>query len=117
MRRARQVSRDPATPATSWLPEVDASLRDDVDPDPLVEQMVERLRTHLSGLVALDEYDRPVAWRHVVRLALGPTLGQLRDAEASIALLEHVSQPPADDVPAQPAAPVTPAQESATGWA
>jgi len=56
----------------------------------------------------LDEYDRPVAWRHVVRLALGPTLGQLRDAETSIARLEHVSQPPADDVPAQPAAPTTP---------
>ncbi len=92
MRKGREP-KDPAWPATSWLPEVDASYRDDVDPDPLVEAMVERLRSSLSGLVALDEYGRPVAWRVVVRVALGPTLSQLRDAETSLALLQHVQQP------------------------
>jgi hypothetical protein len=92
MRKAREP-KDPARPATSWLPEVDASYRDDVDPDPLVEAMVERLRSSLSGLVALDEYGRPVAWRVVVRVALGPTLSQLRDAETSLALLQHVQRP------------------------
>ena len=92
MRKGREA-KDPDRSVTSWLPEVDASFRGAVDPDPLVEAMVERLRRSLSGLVALDEYGRPVAWRVVVRVALGPTLSQLRDAETSLALLQHVQQP------------------------
>jgi hypothetical protein len=55
--------------------------------------MVERLRSSLSGLVALDEYGRPVARRVVVRVAPGPTLSQLRDAETSLACCRHVQQP------------------------
>ena len=92
MRKGRE-SKDPDRSVTSWLPEVDPSYREDVDPDPLVEAMVERLRSSLSGLVALDEYGRPVAWRAVVRVALGPTLSRLRDAETSLALLQHGQQP------------------------
>lgn len=88
MRRSREV-KEPDRSATSWLPEVDEVYRDAVDPDPLVEAMVERLRCSLSGLVALDEYGRPVPWRNVVRVALGPTLGQLRDVETSLALMQH----------------------------
>jgi len=95
MRKGREP-KDPDRSVTSWLPEVDASFRDAVDPDPLVEAMVERLRSSLSGLVALDEYGRPVAWRQVVRLALGPTLGRLRDAETSLALMQRVMDLPPD---------------------
>jgi len=94
MRKGRE-SKDPDRSVTSWLPEVDASFRDAIDPDPLVEAMVERLRSSLAGLVALDEYGRPVAWRAVVRVALGPTLSRLRDAETSLALVLHSQQPAA----------------------
>lgn len=92
MRKGREP-RDRDRSVTSWLPEVDACFRNAVDPDPLVEAMVERLRSSLSGLVALDEYGRPVAWRAVVRVALGPTLSRLRDAETSLALMQHGQQP------------------------
>jgi hypothetical protein len=92
VRKARET-KDTDRTVTSWLPEVDPCFRNAVDPDPLVEAMVERLRSSLAGLVALDEYGRPVAWRVVVRVALGPTLSQLRDAETSLALLQHVQQP------------------------
>lgn len=95
MRKGRET-KDPDRSVTSWLPEVDPSFRDAVDPDPLVEAMVERLRSSLAGLVALDEYGRPVPWRTVVRVALGPTLGQLRDAETSLALMQHGQPAPVD---------------------
>lgn len=90
MRRARQESKGAVRPATASLPPVDPELREARDPDPLVEDMVERLRGGLSGLVALDEWGRPVAWRNVVRLALGPTLERLRDAQTGVALAEAV---------------------------
>lgn len=92
MRRNRIDTTEPVPSVTSWLPEVDPAFRDEVDPDPLIEEMVERLRGSLSGLVALDEYGRPVAWRRLVRVALGPTLGQLRDAETSVVLAQHMSE-------------------------
>lgn len=91
VRKGRET-KNPVRSVTSWLPEVDPVYRDAVDPDPLVEAMVERLRSSLTGLVALDEYGRPVAWRAVVRVALGPALSQLRDAETVLALLEHNQQ-------------------------
>lgn len=96
VRRARAPAKDPDRSVTASLPEVDPQLRSAADPDPLVEQMVERLRVSLSDLVALDEYGRPVAWRQVVRLALGPTLGRLRDAETSLALMQRVMDLPPD---------------------
>ena len=97
-------------PVTTALPEVDPALREAVDPDPLVEQMVERLRASLSDLVALDEYGRPIAWRHVVRLALGPTLGRLRDAETCLTLMKQVMDlPEADELGSRQAA-------GTTGW-
>ncbi len=91
MRRSRTEAK-PVPSVTSWLPEIDPVFRDEVDPDPLVEEMVARLRGSLAGLVALDEYGRPVPWRSVVRLALGSTLGQLRDAETSVVLAQHLSE-------------------------
>jgi hypothetical protein len=59
----------------------DPALRAEVDPDPLVEEMTARLREGLSSLVAVDEWGRELAWRNVVRMALGPLGGRLRDAE------------------------------------
>ena len=96
MARHRQ-EKGRVAPVTTTLPDVDPALREAMDPDPLVEQMVERLRVSLSGLVALDEYGRPIAWRHVVRLAVGPTLGRLRDAETSLTLMQQVMDLPAAD--------------------
>lgn len=85
--------KDPATPVISVLPEVDPALRDTADPDPIVEEMVQRLRTTLQGMVALDEFGRAVPWRQVVRLALGPSLDRLRtEAEGQVIVL------PADEV-------------------
>lgn len=97
MRRAQHQLRDPAAPATTHLPEVDPALRDEPDPDPLVEAMVQRLRENLSALVALDEWGRPVPWRSVVRVALGPTLADLRDAQTAAALATAVIRLPAGD--------------------
>lgn len=94
MRRARHELKDPGRSATQELPKVEPALRDEPDLDPLVEEMVERLRANLSGLVALDEWGRPVAWRNVVRLAVGPTLARLRDAETSLALVDRVIRLP-----------------------
>ena len=96
-------------PATTALPEVDPALREAMDPDPLVEQMVERLRASLSDMVALDEFGRPIAWRHVVRIALGPTLGRLRDAETSLSLMKQVMDLPLDGLAAR-------AESGTTGW-
>ncbi len=126
MRRSREV-KDPDRSVTSWLPEVDPVYRDAVDPDPLVEAMVGRLRSSLSGLMALDEFGRPVPWRNVVRIALGPTLGQLRDVETSLALMQEVGQRPPHRVAAPPPAPAPsapalqqppapPAPPSLPGW-
>lgn len=99
MWRARQAAKDPARPVTSFLPDVDPDFRDEPDPDPVVEAMVERLRMHLSGMVALDEYNRPVAWRNVVRLALGPSLARLQaDADSYADLERKVITLPSDPV-------------------
>ena len=62
-------------------PEEDPLLRNEIDPDPLIEEMVARLRDGLSSLHAVDEWGRPLAWRNVVRRALGPRAGRLRDTE------------------------------------
>ena len=79
---------DDEVPVISELPVDESELRDEWDPDPLVEQAVQRLRDSLGGMTATDEWGRPMAWRHVVRSALGPLLGELRDAQASMALTE-----------------------------
>ena len=49
------------------MPDSDPLLRNEVDPDPLIEEMVGRLREGLGTLVAIDEWGRPLAWRNVVR--------------------------------------------------
>lgn len=105
MRRNRTETRDPGAAATATLPEVGPGFMDAVDPDPLVEEMVQRLRTGLSGMVALDEWGRPVAWRNVVRLALGPTLSRLRDAEADLAMLRELAQRSEEETAGEPQEP------------
>lgn len=50
--------------------EVNDSLRDEPDPDPTVEAMTARLRRVFPNSLGVDEWGRPVAYRHVVRTAL-----------------------------------------------
>ena len=90
------------------MPEGDPLLRNEVDPDPLVEEMVGRLREGLSSLVAVDEWGRPLAWRNVVRLALGPLAGRLRDTEQALELAVSMMPAPAETAPAAPAPEVAP---------
>lgn len=75
------------------MPEGDPLLRNEVDPDPLIEEMVGRLRDGLGTLVAIDEWGRPLAWRNVVRLALGPLAGKLRDTEQALELAVSMIPP------------------------
>ena len=75
------------------MPEGDPLLRDEVDPDPLIEEMVARLREGLGTLVAIDEWGRPLAWRNVVRLALGPLAGKLRDTEQALEIAVSMIPP------------------------
>lgn len=86
----RSVKRieDYEEPVSRELPLDEPVLRDEWDPDPLVEQAVQRLRDSLGGLAAVDEWGRPMAWRHIVRSALGPVLGELRDAQSSLLITE-----------------------------
>jgi len=80
-------------------------LRDEPDPDPLIEEMTERLRAGLGSLVAVDEWGRTLAWRNVVRLAVGPLSGRLRDAEtAAVIATSMVTEEPAPLEP-EPVAP------------
>jgi hypothetical protein len=91
------------------MPESDPALRNEVDPDPLIEEMVGRLRDGLGTLVAIDEWGRPLAWRNVVRLALGPTASRLRDTEQALELA--VSMIPATEPSAEPEAAAEPVAE------
>lgn len=93
-------------------PQPDLRLRDEADPDPLVEQMVDRLRAGLGSLAATDEFGRQLAWRNVVRLAVGPSLPCLRDAETAALLWDAVTEhePPA----AEPVSVSTPADASSS---
>jgi hypothetical protein len=79
-------------------PEPDPALRNEVDPDPLIEEMVNRLRDSLSSLVAVDEWGRPLAWRNVVRLALGPMASRLRDTQQALELAVSMIPPTAEPV-------------------
>jgi hypothetical protein len=69
MFRRRDLDDDPELLALGL--ESDPELRDEPDPDPLVEAATERLREPLSALSAVDAWGRPVAWRHVARIVLG----------------------------------------------
>ena len=78
--RKAQVLEEDVVAAPS-RPQGDPAMRAEVDPDPLVEEMTARLREGLSSLVAVDEWGRELAWRNVVRMALGPLGSRLRDAQ------------------------------------
>ena len=78
------------------MPESDPLLRNEVDPDPLIEEMVGRLRDGLGTLVAIDEWGRPLAWRNVVRLALGPLAGKLRDTEQALEIAVSMGEGDSD---------------------
>lgn len=97
MRLRAKHSQEAAPAALLTLPATEARLRDEVDPDPLVEQMVERLRRGLADLVALDAWGRPTPWREVVRLALGPALLELRDGQTASALAGALEADAPDD--------------------
>jgi hypothetical protein len=76
--------------------DADPLLRNEIDPDPLIEEMVARLRDGLSAMDAVDEWGRPMAWRNVVRLALGPLASKLRDTEQALELAVSMI-PPAEE--------------------
>jgi hypothetical protein len=78
-------------PVNREVPMSDPALRDEWDADPLVEQAVGRLREGLGGLAAVDEWGRPLAWRSVVRIAIGPLLGAMRDAQTSLVLADALA--------------------------
>lgn len=66
-------ARRPDAASTVVVPEEDpatAHLRDESDPDPLVEALTARLRKQFPASLSCDEWGRPVAYRHVVRAAL-----------------------------------------------
>jgi hypothetical protein len=72
--------------------EPDTALRDEVDPDPVVEEATARLRDQLLGLEAVDAWGRPVAWRQVARIALGPlATSRVRDAMTADVIERSVS--------------------------
>lgn len=73
--------------------EVHADLRDEPDPDPVVEAATQRLREQLSTMEPVDQWGRPVAWRQVARIALGDlvTTG-VRDALTTDVLVQEVAQ-------------------------
>jgi hypothetical protein len=79
-----------------------ARLRDEVDPDPLVEEAVDRMRSALTSLEARDDWGRPLAWRHVARIALGPLVTRLRDIQTTAALLDATRPAPEEPRAALP---------------
>jgi hypothetical protein len=92
-------SQDPA-PIGVGHTEPDTALRDQVDPDPLVEEATARLREQLLALDAVDAWGRPLAWRQVARIALG-TLAtpRVRDALTADVLEDAVtSERPAPEL-------------------
>jgi hypothetical protein len=83
-RKHLQVDEPDAPPVYDG--ELALRLREEHDPDPIIETMVVRLREGLRSLDAVDEWGRPLAWRNVLRMALGPEIGRLRDALTSGAI-------------------------------
>jgi hypothetical protein len=77
----------PAPQSVPRPPAGAAELRGQVDPDPLVEQATDRLRDALTTLDAHDEWGRQLAWRQVARIAIGPLLTELRDAQTAVRLM------------------------------
>jgi len=83
----------PAASAPAATGDIDVALaqlehlRDEPDPDPLVEEAAERLRGALVSLDARDEWGRRLAWRQVARIALGPVVTELRDAQTAARLM------------------------------
>jgi hypothetical protein len=104
-----------AEPETAPFPaDPELALRDEPDPDPLIEEMTERLRAGLGSLIAVDEWGRTLAWRNVVRLAVGPLSGRLRDAETAAVIATSLApeEPePAAEVAAEVAAEPEPEPE------
>jgi len=107
-----RTRRPDAAPAIV-LPDEDpaaAHLRDEPDPDPLVEALTARLRKQFPASLSCDEWGRPVAYRHVVRAALS-ALPPHVTRELAERLSEHDEPAAADQEPAElqtqemPAAP------------
>ena len=81
--------------------EPDPELRDQVDPDPLVEEATARLREQLLALDAVDTWGRPLAWRQVARIALGSlATPRVRDALTADVLADAMNDAVAEQEPA-----------------
>jgi hypothetical protein len=95
MFRRHDQEQEPA-PVGPVRNEPDTALRDQVDPDRLVEEATARLRDQLQSLDAVDAWGRPLAWRQVARIALGSLASpRVRDALTADVLADAVTQ----DVP------------------
>ena len=93
MFRSRNDSAEPEADVVRPTVTTDPALRDERDPDPTVDEAVERLRRDVSELVAYDEWGRPLAWRHVARIVLGPLVSDLRDSQTAARLGQHIAEP------------------------
>jgi hypothetical protein len=81
--------RTPSEPLDDTLDLADRTLdlRTQPDVDPFVEEAADRLRRELADLQAFDTWGRPVPWRQVARIALGPLVSpRVRDALTAAAL-------------------------------
>lgn len=104
-------ARRPDDASTLAVPEEDpatAHLRDEADPDPLVEALTARLRKQFPTSLSSDEWGRPVAYRHVVRAALSALPPHIT-RELAERLGEHDEPAPVE--PEAMAVPGLPAQE------
>ncbi len=73
--------------------EKQTALRDEPDPDPVVEAAAQRLRDQLSSMEPVDSWGRPVAWRQVARIALGDlATPRVRDVLTSDVLAGEVAK-------------------------
>lgn len=103
--RRHRLADDPAYPAAAAADDPAlAALRDQSDPDALVEALTDRLRRQFPTTLAADEWGRPVAYRHVVRAALSAL-----PPHVTRELAERMTEQerPADPGPMLDATPVT----------
>lgn len=113
MFRSHSLTSEPPTEPSALTADTGPTLRDQVDPDPVVEEAVQRLRSQVSNLEARDEWGRPLAWRQVARIVLGPLIADLRDSQTSaqiaLALAGHAGPTPSDATTAT-------RQHAGVGW-
>jgi hypothetical protein len=113
MFRSHSDTPEVSTEQAAGTAAADPALRDQVDPDPVVEEAVQRLRSHVSSLEARDEWGRLLAWRQVARIALGPLIADLRDSQTAARLADALAD---HAVPAPSHPTEVTSQHAGLGW-